>query len=276
MRSYRVLIVDDDAVDRRLYGRLLTQPDPDTCDIHHAVTGTAGLAALRAEMFDCVLLDLNLPDMTGLEFLTAAALNGELPCAIVLIAGQGSEATAVEAMKLGAQDYLVKDQVNADSLWRAVRRAVTHAQLNQRLAGSSHDLGPAKLVPKQEAAMGHATEAQFRAAKGAAEHANQAKTRFAAMVAHELRTPLDGILGYAQLLRIQAGLSAWQDAHVGAMMWFAALERPSVRKRVCGQRQDRHAAASGGQRSNAARRLQPVHLRHPHVHQDQVELLFGG
>jgi CheY-like chemotaxis protein/nitrogen-specific signal transduction histidine kinase len=218
MRSYRVLIVDDDAVDRRLYGRLLTQPDPDTCNIHHAVTGTAGLAALRAEMFDCVLLDLNLPDMTGLEFLTAAALNGELPCAIVLIAGQGSEATAVEAMKLGAQDYLVKDQVNADSLWRAVRRAVAHAQLNQRLAGSSHDLGPAKLVPKQEAAMGHATEAEFRAAKGAAEHANQAKTRFAAMVAHELRTPLDGILGYAQLLRIQAGLSAWQDAHVGAMM----------------------------------------------------------
>ena len=38
------------------------------------------------------------------------------------------------------------------------------------------------------------------------------------MVTHELRTPLNGVLGYAQLLRIEGGLSARQDAHVGAMM----------------------------------------------------------
>jgi signal transduction histidine kinase len=58
----------------------------------------------------------------------------------------------------------------------------------------------------------------LRAATAAAEQANQAKTRFVAMVTHELRTPLNGILGYAQLLRIEGGLSARQAARVGAMM----------------------------------------------------------
>ncbi len=58
----------------------------------------------------------------------------------------------------------------------------------------------------------------MRAATAAAEQANQAKTRFVAMVTHELRTPLNGILGYAQLLRIEGGLSARQAARVGAMM----------------------------------------------------------
>ena len=104
MRSYRLLIVDDDAVDRRLYSKLLVQLGPDTCEIQQAVDGAAGLTALRAHKFDCVLLDFKLPDMTGLEFLTVAAIDGELPCAIVLITGQGNESIAVQAMKRGVRD----------------------------------------------------------------------------------------------------------------------------------------------------------------------------
>jgi signal transduction histidine kinase len=218
MRSYRLLIVDDDAVDRRLYSKLLVQLGPDTCEIQQAVDGAAGLAALRAHKFDCVLLDFKLPDMTGLEFLSIAAIDGELPCAVVLITGQGNESIAVQAMKRGVRDYLVKDQVNATSLWRTMTQAVTQTELKQRLAASLSDLTAANLALEQEVATRKAAEAQMRVAKDIAEHANQAKTRFVAMVTHELRTPLNGILGYAQLLRIEKGLSVRQDAHVGAMM----------------------------------------------------------
>ena len=165
------------------------------------------------------MLDFDLPDMTGLEFLSDAAAGGDLPCAVVLDTGQGNEAIAVEAMKLGARTIYVKDQVTAASLWRAITTAVTQTELRQRLARSLRDLTAANAVAGTGGrSSARPAEAELRAAKEAAEQANQAKTRFVAMVTHELRTPLNGILGYAQLLRIEGGLSPRQDARVGAMM----------------------------------------------------------
>lgn len=217
-RAYRLLIVDDDETDRRLYGWLLARQAPGQFDIHHAADGAAGIAALRGGSFDCVLLDFSLPDVTGLEFLTDAVVNGALPAAFVLITGHGNEAIAVDAMKLGVQDYLVKDHVNEGRLWRAIVRAVSQRELRQRLACSMRALTAANASLEQEVAAHRATEAELRAAKEAAEQADQAKTRFVAMVTHELRTPLNGILGYAQLLRLEGDLSAQQNARVTAMI----------------------------------------------------------
>ncbi|MGD0102849.1 MAG: response regulator [Rhodopila sp.] len=218
MRGYRFLIVDDDAVDRRLYSKLLSQLGPQPCHIEEAADGASALELLRTAAFDCVLLDFMLPGMTGLEFLTLATVDGEPPCAVVLVTGQGNEAIAVEAMKRGAQDYLVKDQVNASSLWRAITQAITQVELRQRLAASLRDLTAANEGLGQEVAIRKAAEVEMGIARDAADEASQAKTRFVAMVSHELRTPLHGILGYAQILRIEGGLSARQDERLGAMM----------------------------------------------------------
>jgi signal transduction histidine kinase len=217
-REYRLLIVDDDETDRRLYGWLLARQAPGQFVIHHAADGAAGIAALRAETFDCVLLDFSLPDVTGLEFLTDAVVNGALPAAFVLITGHGNEAIAVDAMKLGVQDYLVMDHVNEGRLWRAIVRAVSQRELRLRLAESMRALTLANASLEQEVAAHKTTEAELRAAKEAAEQADQAKTRFVAMVTHELRTPLNGILGYAQLLRLEGELSVQQNARVAAMI----------------------------------------------------------
>jgi signal transduction histidine kinase/HPt (histidine-containing phosphotransfer) domain-containing protein len=229
-RNYRLLIVDDDETDRRLYGWLLARQAPGAFQIEQAADGAAGVAALRARSFDCLLLDFSLPDVTGLEFLNDAVVDGELPCAVVLITGHGNEAIAVEAMKLGVQDYLVKDHVNEGRLWRAIARAVSQRELRLRLAQSMRALTAANTTLEQEVEAHKRTEAALRAAKEAAEQADQAKTRFVAMVTHELRTPLNGILGYAELLRIEGGLSAQQNARVGAMMQagrhlFGMIER---------------------------------------------------
>jgi signal transduction histidine kinase len=218
VRTYNLLIVDDNEIDCRLYRKLLAHTAPDTCQVEATADGAAGLAALRAGAFDCVLLDFNLPDMTGLEFLAAAADGGELPCAVVLVTGHGSEAVAVEAMKRGAQDYLVKDIINERRLWRVIRLAVTQKELRQQLAVSLRELTEANAALEEEATTRKAVEAELRKARDAAEQANRAKTHFVAMVTHELRTPLNGILGYAQLLRLEGDLSPQQDARVDAMM----------------------------------------------------------
>jgi signal transduction histidine kinase len=217
-RRYRLLIVEDNAADRLKYSQLLAQQGHGLCDIQQASDGATALAALRSQKPDCVLLDFTLPDMSGLDFLTAATVDGALPCAFVFITGHGNELIAVEAMKRGAQDYLVKDTVNTNSLWRSMTTAVIQTELRQRLAASMRDLTTANAALEQEAKIRRAAEAELRAAKDVAEQASQAKTRFVAMVTHELRTPLNGILGYAQLLRLEGGLSKRQDTCVGAMM----------------------------------------------------------
>jgi signal transduction histidine kinase/HPt (histidine-containing phosphotransfer) domain-containing protein len=218
-RNYRLLIVDDDETDRRFYHRLLSGPSCGVSEIFQAADGAAGLAALRTQSPDCVLLDFSLPDMTGLEFLNdAAAVDGTLPCAVVLVSGAGSESVAVAAMKQGAQDYLVKDQVNVRDLWRTITGAVAQTELRRRLDGSLRELTTANMALLHEAAIRQAAEVELRRAKDAAEQGDLAKTRFVAMVTHELRTPLNGILGYAELLRIEGELSARQEARVAAML----------------------------------------------------------
>ena len=202
--NYLVLLVDDDEMDRRHYQRLLMQRGLQADNIRSVSDGAAGLKALREATFDCVLLDFNLPDMTGLDFLAAATGEGGLPCAFVLVTGQGSEGIAVQAMKRGALDYLIKDHVSASSLWRAMTTAVTETELRQSLAKSHRELVAANVA--------------LASAKEAAEAADRAKTQFVAMVTHELRTPLNGILGYAQLLQAEGELTERQALHVDAMM----------------------------------------------------------
>ncbi len=229
-RTYRLLIVDDDETDRRLYGWLLERQAPGACQIEAVADGAAGIAALRARQFDCILLDFSLPDVTGLEFLNDALANGELPCAVVLITGHGNEAIAVEAMKLGVQDYLVKDHVNEGRLWRAIERAVSQRELRQRLAHSMRALIAANANLEQETAARQAAEVAARAATDAAAQAGVIKSEFVAMVTGELRARLHRILRDAQSLRFDGGLSSRQNEQVGSIMregrhLFGMIER---------------------------------------------------
>ena len=121
----RILIVEDNPDDHRVYRRFL-QADP----VHeYAVTtaesGAEGLAAFESDAPDCILLDFNLPDMDGLEFLIDLASDGEgLPVAVVMLTGQGSERIAVQAMKRGIHDYLIKSDITAERIARAIASAM--------------------------------------------------------------------------------------------------------------------------------------------------------
>jgi diguanylate cyclase (GGDEF)-like protein len=106
-----------------------------------ADTGRGGLEALRAEPPDCIVLDFNLPDMDGLEFLAKLASGQDgLPTGVVLVTGQGSEKVAVQTLKLGVHDYLVKGEINGEKLTAAILNAVEKVAARRRAAVDRREL----------------------------------------------------------------------------------------------------------------------------------------
>src|SRR5262252_1042065 len=129
-----ILIVDDSSEDRAMCSRLLRRHSAVVYTCIEAVTGTEGLALYHSARPDCLVLDFSLPDMNGLQFLTAMqAASYPQRCPVVLLTGQGSEQIAVQALHCGAQDYLVKGDISADLLHRTITNAVDKFRLCQLL-----------------------------------------------------------------------------------------------------------------------------------------------
>jgi two-component system sensor histidine kinase UhpB len=109
-RDIRILLVEDDLVDRMACKRALAADSGRRYAVFEADTGTQGLQLAAEQRPDCILLDYNLPDQTGLEFLEALARgDGDVAIPVMVLTGGNSAALAVELMRRGARDYLTKD-----------------------------------------------------------------------------------------------------------------------------------------------------------------------
>ncbi len=130
----KVLVIDDTPEDQELYRRYL-QYDPDYLyTIVEATSGRQGLALWQHHQPDIILLDYRLPDLDGLEFLTQLRnLTQQTVLPVILVTGQGNEVIAAQAIKIGAQDYLVKEQMTPERLQRAIQAALTTLQLQAQL-----------------------------------------------------------------------------------------------------------------------------------------------
>ena len=101
----RVLYMEDDPGEARLFQRRLEQHG---YLVDLASDGQAGLAKCQFGTYDVIVVDQTMPVYDGLQVIRQLALSRQLPPTIMLT-GSGSENIAVEAMKLGARDYIVKD-----------------------------------------------------------------------------------------------------------------------------------------------------------------------
>jgi DNA-binding response OmpR family regulator len=102
-RETRVLVVDDDPDVRLLIRDLLTD---EGFRVHEAGTPDAALAELRERPADVVLLDVNMPSMSGLDLMSEIRKHSEVP--IIFVSGKGGETDRVLGLRLGADDYVVK------------------------------------------------------------------------------------------------------------------------------------------------------------------------
>lgn len=137
--SINVLIIDDNEDDRVMYERTLKGTQAQQFNVIHAETGEEGLELLESTAVDCVLLDYSLPGKNGVHILRTLRANYPY-LAVVMLTGQGNEGVAVEVMKSGAQDYIIKDNINKESLYRTVSRAIAQCRMMQRIEEQRYSL----------------------------------------------------------------------------------------------------------------------------------------
>ncbi|UDF03066.1 ATP-binding protein [Asticcacaulis sp. AND118] len=128
-----ILLVDDNPDDRERYARYLRKIEGTT----YRYAEAEGFDSMRAQLMlrtaDCILLDYSLPGQNGLDILREMAVSHPfLP--VIMLTGQGNETIAVQSIKEGAQDYLVKSQLTPELLHQHIDCALRHCRLKREHA----------------------------------------------------------------------------------------------------------------------------------------------
>ena len=173
-QGVRVLLVEDDELDRRAVERSLRRAS-EFCVSEYTVNCVDRLELatqfLSENQTDVILLDLSLPDTHGLDGLVnIRKLYPSVP--VIVLTGLNSEENALEALHLGAQDYMIKGG-ESRTLTRVIHYAIER----------------------------HGMLLELEEAKKGAAAASVAKSAFLANMSHEIRTPLSAIIGFADALR---------------------------------------------------------------------------
>ena len=133
--TLHILLIEDNAAEAFLLQESLAQVSRPP-DVIHADTLDSALRYLKENIIDAVLLDLALPDSEGLATLEQAnAAADYIP--IIVLTGLEDEAVAIEAVRKGAQDYLIKGQTGARQLMQTILRAIERKRLERALAQSA-------------------------------------------------------------------------------------------------------------------------------------------
>jgi len=128
----RILIIEDDLVDRTLLQRMLAQTELPIAEIQYAESLGAALELLDKNHFDIVLLDLNLPDSSGID--TLIKLNEKHPgVANIVVTGESSEGLGLKTVSRGAQEYLAKGKFNIYSLSKSIYYAIERKKIENKL-----------------------------------------------------------------------------------------------------------------------------------------------
>jgi signal transduction histidine kinase len=129
---FNLLLIEGNPGDARLIWEMLAQVRGSRFNLECCNRLSAGLERLAEGRVDVLLLNLSLPDSQGLDtFLRAHAQAPEVP--IMVLTGLDDEALAIKAVQDGAQDYLVKEQMDADLLGRAIRYAIERHRIRAEL-----------------------------------------------------------------------------------------------------------------------------------------------
>ncbi|RZK15504.1 MAG: response regulator, partial [Hymenobacter sp.] len=191
----KLLLVDDNEQDRALYKRYLKpQPGEEQLQLHEATSGAEALTLFAQVQPDCVLLDYNLLDIDGLVLLeNLQKLSPPNSLCAVMITGGGSETLAVRALTAGALDYLIKGHFDRELLTKTVRHAIEKNEWRQYQT-SYHQ--------------------QLQAANQQLARTNADLDNFVYAASHDLRQPVNNLLGLFEEIRRAATFADPVDAQL--------------------------------------------------------------
>ena len=173
------LLVEDSPSDAELFHRVFLRAGSGKWNLAHVERLGKAIEICRDRTFDIALLDLRLPDSDGVDTVTQFCTSiPDVP--VVILTAFDDEELALQAMSKGAQDYLVKDQVNIQLLRRTICYTIERAQILKRLKES---------------------EAVILQSLYKERELNQLKSTFISMVSHEFRNPLTTLKLTSQLLQ---------------------------------------------------------------------------
>lgn len=185
----RVLVIDDLPLNAEVIGENLS----DFCDVESAVSGAEGLALIEETLPDLILLDVMMPGMDGYavcEALKRDPRTREIP--VIFVTGHNDAESESRALQAGAVDFIHKP----------VNRDVVRARARLHLALKSRERELRELNQELEQRVEERTAA-LKDALIRAEAAHRAKSLFLANINHELRTPMNAILGLSELIALQ-------------------------------------------------------------------------
>src|ERR1700721_779554 len=184
-KALQVLVVEDNAGDVRLLREMFKGEKQGSFELTHLLRMSEAEVHLAKGGVDITLLDMGLPDGHGLETVRRAhAAAPNVP--LIILTGLDDEALAAEAMTQGAQDYLIKGQIESRALPRALRHAIERHRM------------------QEEAELIRVNQLQF-------------KDKFLSHVSHELRPPLNAIYKFVTILydNISGELTPEQHEYLG-------------------------------------------------------------
>ncbi|MFH0236350.1 diguanylate cyclase domain-containing protein, partial [Vibrio diabolicus] len=129
----KVLIIDDDTIDRLAIKKTLRSTDLPISIIEEAQTAHEGLDKALKQSFDVILLDYQLPPSTGMEVLIALKSNSDFSTSIVMLSHSNDEELALKCIEMGAQDFVMKNEISSIRLRRAIIIATERYFLEQKV-----------------------------------------------------------------------------------------------------------------------------------------------